>query len=162
MLLKKKENGKIKEINLLYRATNDGDNCKKFFEKCGNKGPTVSIIKTKNNRIFGGFSTAEWSDKKGVIKLYDKSAFLFSIDNMQKYEILKPELAIGCYPQSNCLVYGNNQDAAGLYLDNNFLNSTCNGENHKTRVYNVPSDYCLTGQNKFETEEVEVYQVKFK
>jgi len=156
------ENGKIKEINLLYRATNDGDNCKNFFEKCGNKGPTVSIIKTKNNRIFGGFSTAEWNDKKGAIRLYDKSAFLFSIDNMQKYEILKPEFAIECYPLENCLVYGNNGDGAGLYLENNFLQSTNSYENHKTRVYNVPSDYCLTGQNKFEIEEVEVYQVKFK
>jgi len=155
------ENGKIKEINLLYRATNDGDNCKKFFEKCGNKGPTVSIIKTKNNRICGGFSTVEWNDKKGVLRLYDKSAFLFSIDNMQKYEILKPEVAIGCYPNEYCLVYGNNGDAAGLFLQNNFLHSTGNYENHETRVYNVPSDYCLTGQNNFNIEEVEVYQVKF-
>ena len=155
------ENGEIKEINLLYRATSDGDKCEKFYEKCGNKGPTVSIIKTKNNRIFGGFSTAEWSDQKGNIRLCDKSAFLFSIDNMQKYDILKPEVAIGCYPKEFCLVYGNNGDGNGLGLINKFLHSSGSFENNKTRVYDVPSDNCLTGQTYFNAAEVEVYQVKF-
>ena len=41
------ENKKIKSINLLYRATRDGDSSKSFFEKCGNKGPTISLIKQK-------------------------------------------------------------------------------------------------------------------
>ena len=155
------ENGKIKNINLLYRATLDGDSCKSFFNKCGKKGATVSLIKTKKNRIFGGFTNAEWSDKEGVKRLYDNKAFLFSLDNMQKYKILKPEVAIGCYPNENCLVYGNNADSAGVYLSRNFLNRKDSTENHKTRVYNVPSDYCLTGENNFEVEEVEVYQVIF-
>ena len=154
------ENGKIKNINLLYRATEDGDSCESFFNKCGKKGATVSLIKTKKNRIFGGFTNAEWSDKS-VCRLYDNKAFLFSLDNMQKYKILKPEVAIGCYPGANCLVYGNNGDAAGIFLYPNFLKSKDNTENHKTRVYNVPSDYCLTGENIFEVEEVEVYQVIF-
>ena len=52
------ENGKIKNINLLYRATRDGDSCESFYNKCGEKGITISLIKTKKNRIFGGFSTA--------------------------------------------------------------------------------------------------------
>ena len=155
------ENGKIKNINLLYRATEDGDSCQSFFNKCGKKGATVSLIKTKKNRIFGGFTNAEWTDKEGNTKKYDNKAFLFSLDNMQKYKILKPELAIACYPSSGCQVYGNNGDGAGVYLYPNFLKRKDNTENHKTRVYNVPSDYCLTGENYFEVEEVEVYQVIF-
>ena len=80
---------------------------------------------------------------------------------MQKYKILKPEVAISCYPDEDCLVYGNNSDSAGIFLYRSFLKSKNNTENHKTRVYNVPSDYCLTGENYFEVEEVEVYQVIF-
>ena len=41
------ENGKIKNINLLYRATRDGDSCESFYNKCGEKGITISLIKTK-------------------------------------------------------------------------------------------------------------------
>ena len=79
---------------------------------------------------------------------------------MQKYNILKPELAIGCY-STNCLVYGNNYDGCGIYLNNNFF-SNSGYENHKTRVYNVPSDFCLTDENYFEVEEVEVYQIIYE
>ena len=80
---------------------------------------------------------------------------------MQKYDISKPEVAIGCYPKEFCLVYGNNGDGNGLCLINKFLHSSQSFESHKTRVYDVPSDNCLTGQVFFKTEEVEVYQVKF-
>ncbi len=155
------ENGKIKNINLLYRATTDGDTCKSFYNKCGEKGITISLIKTKKNRIFGGFSTAQWTNKNGFIKLYDKTAFLFSLDNMEKYNILKPEEAIACQPDGFCLIYGNNGSSNGIYLNENFLKEK-NIENHNPKVYNVPSDFCLTGENKFEVEEVEVYQILFE
>ena len=82
-------NGNINNINLLYRATEDGDSCNSFFKKCGEKGPTLSLIKTNKNRRFGGFSKAEWTDKKGNVRLFDKNAFLFSLDDMKKYNILK-------------------------------------------------------------------------
>ena len=80
---------------------------------------------------------------------------------MKKYNILKPESAIECYPD-NCLVYGNNRDSCGVCLEKNFLKTKDNFENHKTRVYNVPSDFCLSGENEFEVEEVEVYQVIYE
>ena len=115
------KNGPIKNINLIYRASEDGDRCDQFFNKCRNKGPTVSLIKTKNNRIFGGFTTAEWNDKNGVQRIYDNKAFLFSLDNIQKYIILKPEIAIACYPNDNCLVYGNKGDSCGICIAPGFL-----------------------------------------
>ena len=155
-------NGNIKKINLIYRATEDGDTVKEFFSNCGEKGPTLSLIKTKKGRIFGGFSKAEWTNKKGVVRLYDNNAFLFSLDNMKKYKILKPELALYCFPEYDCLVYGNNQDAKGLFLHNNFLKFENQGtENNSSRVYDVTSDYCLSNEEHFSVEEVEVYQIIF-
>ena len=153
--------GDIKTINLLYRATQDGDSWKDFISKCGEKGPTISLIKTKKGRRFGGFSKAEWTDKLGIVRLYDNNAFLFSLDNMKKYKILKPELAIGCYPNEDCLVYGNNGDAQGLCLYNKFL-SYGGYENHSSKVYDATSDYCLSNKNRFYISEVEVYQIIFK
>ena len=86
---------------------------------------------------------------------------MFSLDNMEKYNILKPEEAIACQPDGFCLIYGNNGSSNGIYLNENFLKEK-NIENHNPKVYNVPSDFCLTGENKFEVEEVEVYQILFE
>ena len=46
------ENGIIKNIKLIYRATKDGDTLNNFYDKCSQKGPTLSIIKTKKGRRF--------------------------------------------------------------------------------------------------------------
>ena len=153
--------GNISEINLIYRATRDGDDSDTFFEKCSNKGPTISLIKSGNDRVFGGFTKAEWTDKKGKIKLKDDKAFLFSLDNKEKYKILKPDIAISCYPNNYTLVYGNKDDRYGIRLFNNFLEKN-NYENLASKVYDAPSDYCLSGHNKFEVQDAEVYQVIFE
>ena len=80
---------------------------------------------------------------------------------MEKFKILKPELSIGCYPNSNHLVYGNNYDGAGLYINNNCFKKG-GEENHRTRVYDMPSNNFLTGEKQFEIEEIEVYQIIFE
>jgi len=40
---------------LLYRATSDGSYPKDYHKKCDNQGPTLTLIKTDNNRKFGGY-----------------------------------------------------------------------------------------------------------
>ena len=81
---------------------------------------------------------------------------------MKKYNILKPESAIECYPEYDCLVYGNTRFSDGIVLYDNFLKLQKNYENQYSRVYNVPSDFCLSDEKEFEVEEVEVYQVIFE
>lgn len=152
-------NGKIKKIKLLYRATEDGDNIDAFYEKCGNKGPTISLIQTKKGRRFGGFTKANWIYSDNAYK--DNSAFLFSLNEMKKYNILKPELAIRCFSGSDFLAYGNNCDGYGIFLKPNFKKNK-GVENHSTRVYDVPSDYCLSGEYRFDVEEVEVFQIIYE
>jgi len=155
------ENGKIQNIKLLYRATEDGDISKNFFDKCGQKGPTLSIIQTKKGRRFGGFSMTEWKCKESNQQLFDNKAFLYSLDYMKKYKILKPSYAIGYFPFNNCLVYGNNYDSKGLILYSSFLTKEKGQENHSSKVYDIPSDYYLSGENLFSVDEVEVYQIIF-
>lgn len=153
--------GKIKKINLLYFSEKDGDSATAFFEKCKNKGPTMSIIYTKKGRKFGGFSKAEWTDKNGNIRIKDNDAFIFSLNNNKKYNILKPEHAIACYPYYDLMVYGNNEDGNGFYIVDGFLKQE-SYENHSTKVYDVPSDYCLSESRTFYAEVIEVYQIIFE
>ena len=39
---------------MLYKATVDGDNSQTFHNKCDNKGATLTIVKSKKGRRFGG------------------------------------------------------------------------------------------------------------
>ena len=80
---------------------------------------------------------------------------------MKKYDILKPEYAICCYSRWNCLVYGNNQDGKGLILESDFLINESK-EDLSSKVFDVPSDFCLSGEEYFNVEEVEVYQIIFE
>ena len=49
---------KIKDIKLLYRASRDGDG-NQFHSKCDGKPNTVTFVKAKNGRKFGGFAEKE-------------------------------------------------------------------------------------------------------
>ena len=156
------EKGNIEKINLLYRATRDGDTSKVFFEKCSNKGPTISFVKTRKGRRFGGFTKTEWTDKLKWITLRDANAFLFSLDNQKKYNVLMPDYAMRCIPYNCCLVYGNNGRGEGMCIYSGFLNSQKHIENNIKKVYDLPSDHCLSGEENFSVEELEVYQIIFK
>ena len=150
--------GIIKDIKLLYRATDDGDSSNKVIEKIKNKGPIITLIKTKKNKRFGGFTMVDWEENGGKMK--DSKAFLFSLDNKAKYKILNSSLAF-VYFSSNPLCYGNNSDGKGVYLNDHFLNCE-NNEDQSSRVYEVPSDNCLSGEKLFRVDEVEIFQIIFE
>ena len=155
------EKGIIKEIKLLYSSKRDGDDYSQFYNNCSNISPTLSLIKTKKGRKFGGFTFGKWDDKEGILKQTDSEAFLFSLDNMKNYKILKPNLAIASYSDhSSFLTYGNNGDGCGIYLKNNFLTKGGH-ENHASKAYNTDSKYCLSTEEDFSVEEVEVYNIIF-
>ena len=155
------EKGIIKEINLLYSSKKDRDGCSSFYNKCSNISPTLSLIKTKKGRKFGGFTFGKWNDKNKISNQTDPEAFLFSLDNMKNYKILKPKLAIASYSDhSSLLTYGNNGDGCGIYLKNNFLTNGGH-ENHTSKVYNIDTKYCLSKEENFNVEEVEVYSIIF-
>ena len=45
-----------KKINLLYKASRDGDNYQDFYRLCENKGPTITVVHTTKGYKFGGFT----------------------------------------------------------------------------------------------------------
>jgi len=80
---------------------------------------------------------------------------------MKNYKILKSNFAIfSASDHSSFLTYGNNGDVCGIFLRNNYLTKGGH-ENHKSRVYNVDSQYCLSTEENFEIEEIEVYNIIF-
>lgn len=83
---------------LLYRATNDGFLADDFHAKCDGFKNTLTIIKSKNSNIFGGYTEAEWSGH--LVYKEDPNAFIFSLVNSDAEPLImrcsKPQFAIYC------------------------------------------------------------------
>ena len=74
-----------KNLKLLYRLMRDGSEPSDFHRLCDNKGPTLTIFKSDNNRKFGGYLSKNW-ESQGEWKK-DDNIFLFSVDLRKKYKI---------------------------------------------------------------------------
>ena len=70
------------KFKLIYKATKDGDSIDNFHYYCDNISNTLIIIKTKQNKIFDGFTSELLNLDENLKK--DSFAFLFLVDK-QKY-----------------------------------------------------------------------------
>jgi hypothetical protein len=64
---------------LCYKATRDGFSAKTFRSLCSNKGETITIIKSSNGYVFGGYTPIPW-DSSNTYK-FNAKTFLFSMKN---------------------------------------------------------------------------------
>lgn len=152
---------KIKNIELLYCSSLDGKSCSDFKKKCNNKGATLTVVKSNNNEIFGGFTKCNWTNEECKFG-QDKDAFLYSITNKKIFEIVKPEKAIINYDEGYAFAcFGNTDDWNGLYFyarDNNI--EGYNNPKNLTDIYNIPDSKELCSDFFFNVIEMEVYQIK--
>ena len=75
-----KNNNKIEQIKLIYRATRDDDSFDNFFNKCDGINNIIVIIKSNNNSIFRGFSKVGFKKVNSGKKYKYDLAFVFSLD----------------------------------------------------------------------------------
>ena len=154
---------------LVYRASKDGDTSYNFHNKCDYIGPNMVLIKTKKNFIFGGITSKSWKHLLKDIKkdepeygteIKDEKAFGFSVNLKKIYINGKPdEFAIFC----------NNQ--YGPVFKNNFFtifnkclkNGGICGKIEESNFIGQEKDYEFNGEEeKFEIEDIEVFQIGFK
>ena len=104
-LKQQKKNGNIKSISteLLFRASENGNSCKRFHEFCDNQGPTITIINTEKDHIFGGYTSKSWSNDSTTVT--DPNTFLFTIRPNLRYIGFKTE-----QDSKGCAIYGANGD----------------------------------------------------
>ena len=86
----------VKDINLLYRMTEDGNSFKTFHDKCDNQYPALFIAKTKEGYKFVGYTSIGWNSNSNGY-LVDEKSFLFSLNKKSKYEVKEIKKLIGCY-----------------------------------------------------------------
>jgi len=67
---------RAKRWKLMFRASKDGFNGSQFHAKCDNKGaPTVSIIESTMNHVFGGYTTIPWTSNNNYAS--DNNSYIF-------------------------------------------------------------------------------------
>ena len=149
---------------LIYQATRDGFAASTFHSKCDNKPNTLSVIRSSNGNVFGGYTEQSWSGSHQVKT--DLSAFIFSLINKQN----KP-LKMKC-SQCQYAIVGNNHygpiyggdGGHDFYISDN-SNTNTNSYSSLGHSYSHP-DYAagsneaksfLVGSNNFQVSEIEVY-----
>ena len=156
-MLTRKISGNNRKIilNLLYKASIDSDKAEIFHKKCDMAKSTLVLVKSENDKRFGGFTSKDWEGDS--IEKKDNNAFVFSLDKMKIYDIIPGEDAIGCYPKYGPVFLG-----CQIRLYDEFF--TKGGTTfEKGMNYATEEDFELTGGlKKFEVKEVEVYSIELE
>ena len=74
-----------KSFRLLYKGSVHGFSAEEFHKKCDNMGPTISIIKSDKNKVFGGYASVSWNSLHLTSHVNDPHAFVFSISKKSKH-----------------------------------------------------------------------------
>ncbi|RGB35293.1 hypothetical protein C1646_667821 [Rhizophagus diaphanus] len=149
-----KKRGKNKyKLNLLYRASRDGNTPLAFHAKCDNKGATIIIARVKNSKqIVGGYNPLFWDSSNSCNST--KNSFLFSFtdkNDLQSAKVVysKGDLnSIRSYSQWGP-VFGTDLHAAYIPTIDSWRASVCS----------YPS---LSLPSIFKIEDYEVFQVHIK
>ncbi len=123
---------------------------KDFHNYCDNRGPTLTIIKTTNNKIFGGFTPLNFDSYGGIKYDKDDQTFIFSLNLMKKYKMINKEKdAIYCV------------GGKGFYIESNMKKGITYA--NKSTNFIEKNNLELTGgrgeKESFNVEDFEVFEV---
>jgi len=145
-------------FKLLYRGTRDGFTTANFQKKCGTYKPTITIVKSNYDKVFGGFTDQDWSNTSNY--KVSTNVFLFSVTNKKKYALKANNSMYATYTNPGYLpTFGGGFD---FYC--------CEGCDKNTTSYcNFPYSYEANGDTKetfagaynFSVKEIEVFHVEY-
>ena len=133
---------------LVYRASDHGEEAEVFHKRCDNIEGSLTVIKTKEGNIFGGYTSLSWSSESKAKKKEDENAFVFSLDLEKLYfESDKKELSIFCDENRGpCFI--------GMFI----VEENTSENQWKIQVFSG-DDSPFEKNEEFEVEELEIFQV---
>lgn len=142
---------------LLYRASDDGSLSRDFHKKCDGIKNTLTIIRTTENYIFGGFTGAAWDSANHYIN--DNKSFIFSLKNCEN-----SPFKARCIDQKYSINGGSN---LGPSFGINDIELFTSSDKNKLSTSSIGSSYenplfksnILAGTDIFQTVNIEVYEV---
>ncbi len=155
-------------MNRIYQGSVNKFTKKSWDDNCLNKGPTLTVVQADNGRIFGGYTSQNWSkkdEKNYDFYTTDDKAWLFSFDRSTKHKVRKPEEAICNNSNWLCKFGGSGRDLViqsdgqdGFFncIDISFeLPPWMRRGSDEARAY-------LAGSIRFKIKEIEVFSVTLK
>jgi hypothetical protein len=146
----------------LYRASEHGFLADSFHSKCDNHANTLTLIKTANGFIFGGYTQQLWNASSSMKT--DQNAFIFSLVNKDsnpiKMRVNIPEKAIACasfdgptFGRVDFYISGhsNSNKRSSSNLGSSYQHSTYARGTNEARCF-------LAGYEYFQVAEIEVFK----
>lgn len=161
-------------IKLIYRATKNGFAGPKFHFICDNKGPSLTVLKSQNGFIFGGYTSVKQYNPPNINPHFerDPEAFLFQLHpHKTKHERLPGKEKCVARGKQRICVFGRTL----LDEENSDLEviDECNTHNHSWanlgHCFALPASMThgsedarcyLAGTPTFKVTEFEVFQIK--
>ena len=150
----------IKKIKKLYQATIDGGDPINFHLKCDNIPNTLVLIKSEDNKRFGGFTPLSWKSEGDYLNDKEKKTFIFSLDNKQIFQLKDGKNAL--YLSKNngpCFGYGPDIGILGNPINEKKLHLMLTNFYNKDTNNNYLTDY--EGRILIKALEYEVFQIIF-
>lgn len=159
-------NNKSFKLDLLYSSEIHGENVETFHKKCDGIKNTLTCILTNNEKRIGGFSTLEWSSKRGYSNGTGEE-FLFSLNTKEKLNNdankdkaiynnpdYFPSFGSGC----DLNLYRDCFEVDSSYTYSNFQHSY--GKNFVLNKINNCENY-FTRKNTFRVLRMEIFKIYF-
>ena len=157
---------KIKSGILLYSTLTDEVSTVAFHRKCDNKGPTLTIVKTVDGHIFGGYNPRSWVSESMYNECDD--SFLFSLSDGKSIKPVKCPLkeykkstAIYQNEELNSPGWGEVSEADLFISYKNLSNSYSNlGRCYKAPKNVEPNCFLAGKPTKWDIDLIEIYAVE--
>jgi hypothetical protein len=157
--------GKTEQPKLLYRASRDGEAAADFHRMCDYKGATITVVKSSNGYIFGGYTDVAWGTNPG----YKSSSvsFLYSLKDHAGIGPVKMPInttatayAVG-HNLSYGPMFGSGHDLRISLNANESVSATSTIGSTYELPANCSNKHFLTGSRTFAVSEYEVFRVHY-
>ena len=141
----------------LFDSSSNGDSAFTFHNLCDYKKNTISLVETTSGHRFGGYTSECFESPNLYFDKKDNLSFVFSLDKMRIYDVIKGKYAISCDKK-----YGPYfRDDQICVVDKFFSNES--GTCIKGKGFNTTKNYELNfGKKYFKIKRLQVFQVKIK
>ena len=141
----------------LFDSSSNGDSASTFHNLCDYKKNTISLVETTAGHRFGGYTSECFESPDIYIDKKDNLSFVFSLDKMRIYDVIKGKYAISC--DKNYGPYF--RDDQICIVDEFFSNES--GTCIKGKGFNTTKNYELnSGKKYFYIKRLQVFQIKIK
>jgi hypothetical protein len=142
---------------LLWQGSRDGFTAQMFHRLCDGQAPTLMVIESAKDQVFGGFTSIPWTSDRAGVWVADQSAFVFSLTRKTKHATQNNPRSV--YHEGKVgPIFG----ASDIWVfDKCHEKDSCSS--YPGSTYQLPPsadrDSYLAGSLYFSTKEIEIFSV---